>query len=346
MKNTLFIRPLCLSAAMALAVLTAARAEEATNSVKFSDPSKPGTLKVVLARGEIQIHGADAPEVVVKSEAQPQRHPRKDGLRVLTESATYSLSEKDNVVTLDAGADGMMGAPSDFQITVPRSTNVVIANSMGGDVTCAGISGDVEIRSINSEVRLDDLVGGAIVDTKNGEIRATIHELHAGKALSFTSMNGEVILRVPADAKANVRLRTQNGTILTDFDDKALVTKVENVAGSIHRGHGAMLTPEFRDAVREAARAGAIAIQQAAVAAREAAEAAREGAEAELDKDNQGHDKAVPAIPPIPPIPAVLPSIPPVVGGKLVTGTLNGGGPEINVTTMNGDVTLRKIDGK
>jgi hypothetical protein len=33
-----------------------------------------------------------------------------------------------------------------------------------------------------------------------------------------------------------------------------------------------------------------------------------------------------------------------ITGGKLVTGTLNGGGPEISVSTMNGDVTLRKID--
>jgi hypothetical protein len=32
-----------------------------------------------------------------------------------------------------------------------------------------------------------------------------------------------------------------------------------------------------------------------------------------------------------------------MTGGKIVSGTLNGGGPEIRVTTMNGDVTLRKI---
>jgi hypothetical protein len=34
--------------------------------------------------------------------------------------------------------------------------------------------------------------------------------------------------------------------------------------------------------------------------------------------------------------------IPTITGGKLVTGTLNGGGPEISVSTMNGDVVLRK----
>jgi hypothetical protein len=46
---------------------------------------------------------------------------------------------------------------------------------------------------------------------------------------------------------------------------------------------------------------------------------------------------AVPPVPPVPPVPA----IPTITGGKLVTGALNGGGPEISVATMNGDVTLR-----
>ena len=35
-------------------------------------------------------------------------------------------------------------------------------------------------------------------------------------------------------------------------------------------------------------------------------------------------------------------SMAPLTGGKLVSGALNGGGPEIIITTMNGDVTLRK----
>ena len=33
-----------------------------------------------------------------------------------------------------------------------------------------------------------------------------------------------------------------------------------------------------------------------------------------------------------------------MTGGKIVTGTLKGGGPEIRITTMNGDVTLRKTN--
>jgi len=41
-----------------------------------------------------------------------------------------------------------------------------------------------------------------------------------------------------------------------------------------------------------------------------------------------------------------LPPLPPMTGGKIISGTLNGGGPEIQIATMNGDVTLRKLEEK
>ena len=343
MKSIRLYSSLLLAAAFALFLLTAARAEEGVNTVKFSDPAKPGTLKVVVAHGDIRITGTDTAEVSVKSEAKPvSSKPRKDGLRVLTASSSYALNDKDNVVTLDAMSQGWAGGAADFRITVPRTTNVIVASSFGGDITCAGVAGDLEINSLNGEIRLEDISSGAIISTMNGEIRASVREIHEGKSLSFASTNGEIVVRVPSDAKANIRLRTQNGSVLTDFDEKALVTKTENAPRSSRRtsktGTGnstGIMTPEVHDAIREAARAGAAAMREAAQAVREAAQAARDGAK-DITEDS---------VAPMPPMPPMAP-LPPMTGGKLVTGTLNGGGPEINVATMNGDVTFRQLEAK
>lgn len=340
---SLFLSRCVFAVATVALIATAARADENTTTIKFSNPDKPGTLKVSLARGDVHIKGSNAPDVVVRSDTTaPSKKTRKDGLRVLTESAAYALNEKDNVITLDAMSEGWSGTPSDFQVIVPRGTNVVISCSLGGDVHCAGVTGDIEVKILNGEVHLDDLVGGALVETTNGEITANVREIHDNKPLSFTSTNGAVVLNVPANAKANVRLRTQNGSILTDFDEKALVTKVEALPGDRH-GAAGILTAETREAFREAARAGAEAARRAAEAVREAAEAARQGAEAATGDDGKGSNQPHVVIPPIPPIPPI-PAIPTITGGKLVTGTLNGGGPEISVATLNGDVTLRKAN--
>ncbi len=364
-----------LAGLLAFSGATVGAAEE-PGTIKFSDPSKPGTIKISLGRGELQITGADTPEVTVKSEAKAvTSKPRKDGLRVLSAASSYTLKEKDNIVTLDAAHDWGKGS-GDFKLTVPRNTHIVIQNSWGGDIAIAGLSGDLEINCMHGEIKLDGVSGGAVVSTMNGEIRASIHELRDGKPLSFTSMNGEVVLRVPAEAKAKVRLSTQNGSVLTDFDEAALVTKTESSPGmpriskvSTIRGRQ-VITSEVQDAIREAAHVGATAVKEALEAVKEGLEAAKlDGDQARRDLDKAKRDlerahreversrvertsravEAVPAVPAVPatPKPAAAPlppkiSIPTISGGKLVTGTLNGGGPEISVSTMNGDVVLRK----
>lgn len=326
---------------------TSARASDGPEktSIKFSDPAKPGTLRIAIAMGDIRIHGTDAAEITVSTELpQESTQARADGLRVLSESASYSLAEKDNVVTLDAGQDFNFGRhDSSFEITVPRSTNIVIKSSLGGEIVVGQVTGDIEIKSLNGEVLLEDVTGGALVETMNGEISARIQTLREGKPISFTSMNGEISLQVPEDAKANVRLRTQNGAILTDFDDKVLVTKTESIRGNrktgrvvVSVGNDTMIngdsSAEVRESVRAAIKAGAEAAREAAEAMREAAQAAREAARESREIEEAG---------PIPPLPP-LPPLPPMTGGKLVSGTLNGGGTDIHVTAMNGDVTLRK----
>jgi DUF4097 and DUF4098 domain-containing protein YvlB len=328
--------------AFVFVLLTAARGAEGTAKFTFSDPAKPGIVKILFAHGDLRIQGADTAEATVKFESDAATSaPRKDGLRVLTSSSSVEVSQKDNVVTLDATAREWSG---DLDLTVPRNTSIVVQNSLGGDIRCTGIRGDVEIHSMDGEIRLDEVAGGVVVDTMNGEIRANIRELRESKPLSLTSMNGEIVLRVPADAKANVRFRTQNGAVLTDFPETALVTKTENAPGMPRRGRS-LLPPEAQHAIEEAARVSAQAVQEAKRAIQEGVEAAREARRAHERAAANGQQTATPAVPPVPPVPP-MPAIPTITGGKLVTGTLNGGGPEISVSTMNGDVTLRQLEKK
>jgi hypothetical protein len=316
-----------------------------TTRIKFSDAAKPGTLKVSLKMGDVTITGTDDPEVTVETELESQDAPvRKDGLRVISESATFSLKEQDNVVTLDTGDYwGGFGNDAEFNIRVPRNTNVIVSNGFGGEISIEDIDGDIDVKSLNGEISLDNISGSALVETMNGEISATIRQLSADKPLSFTSMNGEIDIHLPADAQAKIRLRTQNGAILTDFDEKALATKTEAVSGSRNRDGrftvNVDVDSEIKTAMREAVRAGVVAAREVAEAMREAAAAAREAA-AEVRAESQSNANGIPPVPPIPPVSPV----PPMTGGKLVSGLLNGGeGPEIYAAAMNGDVTLRKV---
>jgi len=332
-----------LFATAALGLAGARAGDRETSVIKFSDPSKPGTLRIAVSNGDLHVRGADATEVRVTSDLQPAAAAqRKDGLRVLTSTTSYSLTEKDNVATLSYGTgigNWGGGGGGDFEIDVPRNTNVILSSSFGGDTVIGGITGNIEVKNLNGEVKLEDVSGGALVETMNGEVEVTVRELHDGKPLSFTSMNGEVTVQLPADIKANVRLRTHNGAILTDFDEAALVTKTESLSTGRNGKHGVSVggatSVEIQATVREAVRVGMEAARAARDAARDAArEAARNGGNSGDDDSDLTPEAPIPPTPPLPPM----------TGGKIVTGTLNGGGPEIRVTTMNGDVKLRKLE--
>lgn len=369
-----------------------ARADESSSTIKFSDPGRPGTVKVSLGRGELTVQGADTHDVTVKTDAQPVGgKPRKDGLRVISDARSFALSEKDNVVALDSTAQDWGRGGGDFRLTVPRNTSVIVQNAWGGDITCRDLSGDIEINCMHGEIKLEEVSGGIVAGTMHGEIRASIRELREGKPLSFTTMNGEVQIRVPENTKANVRLRTQNGAVLTDFEESALVTKTESAMGmprskSILFGKGKVIGVEVEEAIREATRVSATAVKEALEAVQQGLADARiesdearrklEQARVEIDKarreterarrdsgrERRGAPNAQASAnadePPAPPAPRAMPSpaarpkppampkiatMPTITGGKLVTGTLNGGGPEISVSTMNGDVVLRKL---
>ena len=360
MKAIRFHSPVILAAALALVLAGRARADESSSSVAFSDPSKPGTLRIRLPHGAVSVHGADVKEITVASELAPvSSAPRKDGLRVLSATASYVLSEKANVVSLEYGTDGYGGAPADFEVTVPRDTSIVVANSTHGDIACTGVTGDIDIKTLSGDVSLHEVSGGALVETLNGDITVGVKSLAQSKPLSFSSMNGKITIRIPPDAKAAIRFRTHRGVILTNFDDKALVTKTEifrraprkeaksrsaekekdkaGAATDEESGDAALTSrdsdeadgdwhAELRTSIREAA-------DEAAMAAREAAEAVHEGlAEARIEISG--------AIPPNAPIPP----LPPMTGGKVVSGTLNGGGAEIQAATLNGDIVLKKAE--
>lgn len=346
MKPFRLFPALFLSAALSLLFAYVARAEATKSTVAFSQPDRPGTVRIQVARGAVEIRGTDAADVVVHSEAAPaSTAPRQDGLRVISSASSFTLSEKDNVITLDALGDFSSGRPGQFKVLVPRAASVVVQNTLGGEIRCTGITGNLEISGINGAIVLADIAGGAVVSTMNGEITATLRELQEGKTLSFQSMNGEVALRLPATAKASLRVRTQNGSVLTDFDEGSLQTKTETSPhAAVHRTLAisdgqTMLPPEAKEAIREAARVGAEALREAAQAMKEAAEAAREGANAARSSTGTAVTPPAPPRPPRPPRPHVMPTI---TGGKVVTGTLNGGGTEINIATMNGDVTIRR----
>jgi hypothetical protein len=299
----------------------------AGESVKFSDPAKPRILKLHLGLGmnDVRIQGAETNEVQVTSKAASTQ-PRQDGLRPLVAVSKFTLTEKDNVVILEAPPHEETRGRGDFSIIAPRDVALVIEDSAGGDIHCAQLSGDIDISTMHGVVRLDEVTGGVVVSTMQGEIHATLRELREGKPISLTSVHGPVVVRLPETARANIRLRSISGNILTDFDPNVLVTETQ-----VSRDSSVSSRFVAKGADGKSSTASA------------SASASNDGIQQKPRKPSARPADSAPA-PRTESSSAAEPKVPLITGGKSVVGKLNGGGTEISMSTMKGDVIFRKLE--
>ena len=131
-----------------LAPAEVVRAQQGSRfSVPFSDPSRPGTVRVNLLHSGITVKSTAGKEVVVLSRGRDVRTPPADsgGLRRLDPPAGVSIEEENNVLTIHGP---WLSGPIDVEVEVPVRTNLVL-RALTGDLLVEGVDGEqLSIRTI------------------------------------------------------------------------------------------------------------------------------------------------------------------------------------------------------
>jgi DUF4097 and DUF4098 domain-containing protein YvlB len=82
------------------------------------------------------------------------------------------------------------------------------------------ISGEIEVSNMNGQVTLTNVSGSVVAHSMNGKVVVSLNRVTPGKNMNFSTFNGDIDVTLPADAKANLKARVDNGDIYTDFDVK------------------------------------------------------------------------------------------------------------------------------
>ncbi len=88
---------------------------------------------------------------------------------------------------------------------------------INGDLNIDGISGDVKASSINGRLSAHELSGEVRLSTINGKLEAVFGRLSEMKAISLSSVNGQLSLTIPSDSNAELKAGTVHGQITNDF---------------------------------------------------------------------------------------------------------------------------------
>jgi DUF4097 and DUF4098 domain-containing protein YvlB len=189
-------------------------------TVPFRDPAAAKTLKVTLQNGSVTVKGYDGKDALIESSGRSARERRPshvpEGMhRIDNMSMGLDVTEENNVITV-------VGNESSGHLTiqVPVQTSLVLRSVNGGAITVENISGSIDANHTNGGISITNVSGSVLANTTNGKVTVSLNKVAADKAMSFTSFNGTVDVTLPADVKANVMMKTNNGEIWSDFDIK------------------------------------------------------------------------------------------------------------------------------
>ena len=164
--------------------------------------------------------------IVVSKGDSSSRPNRAEGLKALSARGDdntgigLNMDQSGADVTLFQVARRAKGV---YKVRVPKGVKVNIehtGNWEGGKIEVYNISSELEISGRYNSVYMEDITGPALVNTMYGGIEAKFSSLSQQGPTSLLSMYSTVDVTLPANAKADVTIKTPYGEAYSDMDIK------------------------------------------------------------------------------------------------------------------------------
>jgi hypothetical protein len=212
-------------AGMTLAVCALANAQDSSGNrvvVPAHNGSRPRTVEANVIHGNVVIKTAAGTDVIVEAIGGTRRTPADTrtpaGMRRIDTpwNAPFQVEESGDVIHVNVSP---RGDGDGVTITVPVNTSLKL-NVTHGDITADGVHGEIDAETTHGDIGLHNVSGTVVANTTHGSLKVTMNQVDQSKPLSFTTMSGEIDVTLPADVKANLKLRALRGEIWSDFDVK------------------------------------------------------------------------------------------------------------------------------
>ena len=112
--------------------------------------------------------------------------------------------------TVDPHEDGVEVAVN-YSVRVPRRVLLQEVATVNGSVRVTGVNAMGELHSVNGDIEVSDSAGGFSARTTNGDIHMELDRLATTGPLAVETVNGTIALALPANAAANLDVRSLNG---------------------------------------------------------------------------------------------------------------------------------------
>ena len=205
--------------------------EEIRKTLEFPAGGAAHQLVIDNLNGSISVTGYDGKDVQV-SARRVNWGDSRDRLAEGKKKITLDISREDGKIVLYVNTPWRCGdgspafdrrdyygydADFTFDVRVPVETEVFLKTVNKGSITVTGVNGDFEVHNVNGPVEMKTIGGSGLVSTVNGGLDVRFSRNPAGRC-GFHTVNGTIEISVPDDLSADLRLKTFNGEVRSDFD--------------------------------------------------------------------------------------------------------------------------------
>lgn len=208
--------------------------EDETINKSFSLSSGQRTLVVDNVWGSIHVVGG-TPDQVQLVAKKTIRADSKDDLELAKKEVALDITQEGSTLKLYVNGpfrcqcDGCVSIRErqgyivkyDFELQVPRDVNLTARTVNDGEVTVKDVAGNFSVHNVNGPLEMTNVAGSGQAKTVNGELKVLFRD-NPQKNSSFSSVNGDVDLYFLPKLSADLRFKTFNGEVFSDFQMSAL----------------------------------------------------------------------------------------------------------------------------
>ncbi|HVF88776.1 MAG TPA: DUF4097 family beta strand repeat-containing protein [Blastocatellia bacterium] len=202
------IRFVALSAFLSLVMITTAAAQDFKKSYNLG---AGGQIRVSNISGNVSVKGYNGSEVIVTG---IKKGRDQDKLEIEDESTGNSVE-----IGVQYPKNCNCEASVNFEVQVPRSVRFEYdrISSVSGNVDLFDVMGKVEASSVSGNVRVKGVTGHVSATSVSGNVDVEVNRLDGSDDLEFSSVSGNVNVRMPSSLDANVDMSSFSGDLTSDF---------------------------------------------------------------------------------------------------------------------------------
>jgi DUF4097 and DUF4098 domain-containing protein YvlB len=175
------------------------------------------TVELREANGRIHVEAVDGHEVSINA-TRIAKGPNDEAAKSALADVRINESATADKVDIDSnsaiGVSFRVSRRVDYDVKMPRDAQLTIKTT-NGEIRVRSVAGFVKIETVNGDIELTGVERGADVSAINGRVQIEMASVGEGGVRCKTT-NGQIVVTLPANAKATLAARVVNGVVHTE----------------------------------------------------------------------------------------------------------------------------------